>query len=133
MTSGRGSPKISIKDASSINKELGLKPLQNGFVSVPVWTQINYDLNYDITYNSCYFADEQQNLRRSDDNTFLDYDWVKENVKEPLILGNGEPNYKIYEPATMDTINLWADGYIGRGFEGLSHATDDAFDDNTYF
>ena len=45
LTTGKGMPPIKIRDAAAVNIELGLNPLPNGFVSIPITTFINLDIN----------------------------------------------------------------------------------------
>lgn len=56
IQSGRGMPKMKIKNADTLNEELGANALPNGFVSVPIYTFVDKSVYDDVSYSGCGYA-----------------------------------------------------------------------------
>lgn len=56
LESGRGLPRIKIRDAASINQKLGASTLPNGFVSVPISTFADKNIQDDVSYGGCPYS-----------------------------------------------------------------------------
>jgi len=77
LTEGRGLPKISVQDSTTINTQLGENALPNGFVSVPVFTFVNNSVLDDVNFNGCEFVHDQVEERRYNNANYNDYWWVR--------------------------------------------------------
>ena len=73
---------MKVRDATVVNKNLGLWGLPNGFVSVPVATYIGTDIDDDI--NGCTYANDVINQRWNDNANYVDFWWISDIVKDPL-------------------------------------------------
>ena len=54
---------FNVRDADSINDELGVAALPNNFTAVPIYTFLNPDLNDDASTNGCPYINEVGDLR----------------------------------------------------------------------
>lgn len=59
LSTGRGLPPVLVRDASTINAQLGVNPLPNGFVSVPVFTFVDQNVADDLNYGGCAYANSE--------------------------------------------------------------------------
>jgi hypothetical protein len=56
LESARGMPRMNIRDASTINQQLGANALPNGFVSVPISTFVDKNTADDVSYGGCAYS-----------------------------------------------------------------------------
>lgn len=131
MSTGRGLPKMNIRDASELNKNLAANALPNGFVSVPIYTFVDANIADDVAYSGCTYAKSEITQRRNDNANYIDYWWVANFVKEPLAEGLGVDD-DVMEAADFPGVYDFSDSYVAREFENLPLAKYDTFDANTY-
>lgn len=68
---GRGLPPINIRNVVSINSDLGLNPLPNGFVSIPVYNYKEATNNDDINWTGCDYVNKVDGYTWQADSTYL--------------------------------------------------------------
>lgn len=56
LRSGLGMPALTVRNAATINSELGANPLPSGYVSMPQITFVNADVKDDIMFTGCAFV-----------------------------------------------------------------------------
>lgn len=132
LSSGRGMPRMNIKDASTINQELGANPLPNGFVSVPITTFADANIEDDVSYGGCPYAEDEVHSRRYVDTTYQDYMWMAGFVRDPLAEGLGVDQI-VMDLETFHGVYDYSDAYVAMEFEGLPFAVEDTFDPNSYY
>lgn len=77
-------PPINIRNAATINKELGKNPLPNGFVSVPIF-EFDNDTNLDdVGFGGCAYVDKVDGYNFGAPETYIDYDYLIEDLREPI-------------------------------------------------
>jgi len=131
MTKGRGLPKMNVRDATSVNADLGVNPLPNGFVSLPIFTFIEKTVQDDVGYSGCNYCYETITTRRRNNASFIDYWWVADFVRDPLADALGIP-YTEMDAQDFEGVYDYSDVYVCKTFEGLPVSNNETFDNNTY-
>ena len=116
-------PPISIRNAASINNDLGFSALPFGFVSVPITTYMNTDWNDDISSGACSFVTLTKSGRDGDNDLYCDFWYVADFARTPLADALGI-DYDTMAEADFNDVYNYADAYVSREFEGLSFIKD---------
>jgi hypothetical protein len=132
LKEGRGLPRMSLRDASSINEELGENALPNGFVSVPITTFVDLNIMDDVSYDGCTYANAEVTDRRHIDPTFNDYWWIANFTRDPLAEAMGV-SYDLMDSLLFYQVYDYSDGYVAREFENLPFAVENTFDKESYY
>lgn len=125
-------PQMQIRNADSLNSDLGLNSLPNGFVSLPIYTFVNPTTEDDISYDGCPFAIETTDLRYPDNGLYIDYWWIADFSRDPLAKALGV-DQQVMDDADFLGCYHYQDAYVAREFEGLPMHSDDAFTPNSYY
>jgi len=132
LTTGRGMPRMNIRDASTINQQLGENPLPNGFVSVPISTFVDKSLLDDVSYSGCQYAQDEVTDRRYDDVTYQDYMWIANFVRDPLAEALGVSEL-VMDVQSFHDVYDYSDAFVAMEYEGLPFVVEGTFDANTYY
>lgn len=132
MTSGRGLPKMSVRDATTINAALGASPLPNGFVSVPIITFVDQNVVDDCSYSGCAYANNEVTSKRYTNSNYNDYWWLANFVRDPLAESLGV-DFKVMDESSFYEVYDYSDAYVAMEFEGIPFVVANAFDANSYY
>lgn len=118
LQDGRGLPRINIRDATTINNDLGASPLPNGFVSVPIITFVDKSTDDDCAFTGCQYCNNEVNSRRYVNSNYNDYWWLANFVRDPLA------DALVIDYSVMDTKSFYqvydyTDVYVAMQFEGV--------------
>lgn len=91
-------PPFKVREAEKVNRELGYKILPDGFVALPVYTFIDYEVADDTNYFSCEWVGDIRNYRRPLDSSYEDYLYIQSDIQSSVEAAYG------YEPGTLDGI-----------------------------
>lgn len=118
-TESRGMPPMSIRNAQSINLDLGTNPLPNGFVSIPIFNFNNKPMLDDINYTGCSYVNAIDSYNFPNDATYDSVDYLLDDLRAPISEAFG---LSAAEEASMDFLGLydWCDVVQSREFEGVS-------------
>ena len=73
---------MKIRNVNTINSELGLSALPNGFISVPIFTYMDKNLNDDLA--GCKYVDTVTASIRNDNSNFIDYWYIADFTRDSL-------------------------------------------------
>jgi len=128
-SSGRGMPGIAVTDAATINTQLGVEALPNGFVSLPVYTFVEKSVEDDVGFGGCHVCDVTVTQRRNSNSNYIDYWWVADFVRDPIAESLGIPTVEIDAMPAFPDVYDRTDVYVTHEFEGIPYP--DTFDNNT--
>lgn len=77
-------PPMKIRDAKSINIELGKSPLPNGFVSIPIFSHQESTILDDIEMSGCSYISAVDGYRFPADSTYDSVDYLLEDLRSPI-------------------------------------------------
>lgn len=80
----RGLPPIKIRDAQQVNFDLGIDPLPNGFVSIPVFSHKEATIYDDINMAGCSYINAVDGYNFPADSTYTSVDYLLEDLREPI-------------------------------------------------
>jgi len=101
-TNGRGMPPMSIRNANSINVELGRNPLPNGFVSVPVFNFQNAAIIDDINMGGCSYVNKVDSYTFPADSTYTSVEYLVSDLSGPIGTAFGLTQQEQQEMTFMD-------------------------------
>ena len=73
-----------IRDAISINTELGQDPLPNGFVSIPIYTHMENTILDDINMGGCSYINAVDGYNFPADSTYESVDYLINDLRSPI-------------------------------------------------
>ena len=73
-----------IRDAISINTELGQDPLPNGFVSIPIYTHMKNTILDDINMGGCSYINAVDGYNFPADSTYESVDYLMNDLRSPI-------------------------------------------------
>jgi len=73
-----------IKDAISINTELGQDPLPNGFVSIPIYSHMENTILDDINMGGCSYINAVDGYNFPADSTYESVDYLMNDLRSPI-------------------------------------------------
>jgi hypothetical protein len=77
-------PPMRIRDAISINTELGQDPLPNGFVSIPIYTHMENTILDDINMGGCSYINAVDGYNFPADSTYESVDYLMNDLRSPI-------------------------------------------------
>ena len=77
-------PPMRIRDAISINTELGQDPLPNGFVSIPIYTHMENTILDDINMGGCSYINAVDGYNFPADSTYESVDYLMNDLSSPI-------------------------------------------------
>ena len=80
----RGLPPLKIRDATSINSALGLDPLPNGFVSIPIYSHMENTILDDINMGGCPYLNAVDGYNFPADSTYESVNYLLEDLRSPI-------------------------------------------------
>ena len=119
-----------MRNATSINGDLGANPLPNGLVSVPIPTFLEPNIQDDISYDGCNWAITTTDERYPVQETFKDFWWIANFAKGPVGAALGIPEEELATASFRDVYH-YQDAYVAREFENLPFYPHH-FTENTY-
>lgn len=78
----RGMVPFQVRNASTVRENLTSAAIVKGFISVPIKTQIQQSWTDDLDMSSCGFAGAIDEARWSDERTYKDVMWLRDELKD---------------------------------------------------
>ena len=75
---------MNIRNVVSINSALGLSPLPNGFVSIPVYNFQDNTSHDDINTPGCPYVDKVDNYNFPADSTYSSVSYLIDDLRAPI-------------------------------------------------
>lgn len=95
---------MNIRNVVSVNNELGLNPLPNGFVSIPIYNHKEASSYDDINMSGCSYVNKVDGYTFPADSTYASVDYLLDDLREPISEGF---NLTASEEASMDFLGLY--------------------------
>jgi hypothetical protein len=116
---GRGMPPMNIRNLVSINNDLGLNPLPNGFVSIPIYNHKEASPMDDINMSGCSYVNKVDGYTFPAESTYTSVDYLIDDLREPISEGF---NLTAAETDSMTYMDLYdyCDIIQSRLFEGVT-------------
>lgn len=95
---------MNIRNVVSINNDLGLAPLPNGFVSIPIYNHKEASALDDINMTGCSYVNKVDGYTFPADSTYTSVDYLLDDLREPISEGF---NLTATQEAAMDFLKLY--------------------------